>query len=167
MAADDHERSRCLLSPLKGADRRLIRQCSDVPAPYSSLELVNHRAEINAPYSRDALAVKFLETDAVAWASYALARIEVRQDELEGIAVSESSAVGSTTVESKVSTPIADRTGVMRPLLELGRAGLDVEWVGSSSFTPNGAADQLLIDDPFAFSSGRRSAGWGVPVGCG
>jgi len=79
VAADDYDVSACLVSPLKAADKTLIRRFEDVPTQYRVLPLVDHRAEIEAPYSRDAVAVKLAEDDLLGWATYALAKSEVLQ----------------------------------------------------------------------------------------
>ena len=154
VSPEDYAEARSLVTLLKGADGKLVREHSDVPAQFKEFELVHHRTEIKGPYARDALAVKIPEADVVGWAAYALARIEVRQPR-----VVERATVKPLVGESAPAAGEADdvRDGpaaVVRALLKLGRSGLDAEWVGSSSFTPNEAANQLLVDDPFAFLLG-------------
>lgn len=77
--ADDFERSQGLLSlikPWKG--HSLARELSDVPAAYQGLEIVDHRTEINAPYSKRCLAVKIRIDDLDSWARAAWARLVAR-----------------------------------------------------------------------------------------
>jgi uncharacterized HhH-GPD family protein len=152
VAPDDYESSRALVSSLKGPDRKLVRRRPDVPKAFDQFLFVDHLAEIKAPYSRDALAVKLPEDDVVGWASYALARIEVRQSALVVAARNPVEADSAPELVANEFSP--DSAGVVRALLELGRSGLDAEWVGSTSFTPNVAANQLLVEDPFAFLLG-------------
>jgi len=163
VAADDYDRSRALVSPLKAADRKLVRRRADVPPPYAGFPLVDHLTEVTARYSRDAIAVKLAEDDAAGWAGYALARIDVRQAEVGKAPRSVSPAAGTPSgvhAERTAGTPstaadtAADTSAIVQALLELGRSGLDAEWVGPSSFTPDAAANQLVVDDPFAFLLG-------------
>jgi uncharacterized HhH-GPD family protein len=152
VAADDYEESSCLLSPLKDPHGRLIRRREDVPSPYVGLPMVDHRREIDAAYSRDAVAVKLAEDDVLGWAAYALARAEVR------------GSLGSKTSTGKGQIPITDglpvgsnagtRTDVVATLLAYGRSRDSEPIDGQPSFTPLPEANQLVIDDPFAFLLG-------------
>jgi hypothetical protein len=56
--ADDHERSRALLSRIKRADGAMARSPGEVPPGYERFEIVTHRDEIDAPYSPFGLAVE-------------------------------------------------------------------------------------------------------------
>ena len=66
--ADDHARSRALLSRIKRADRAMARSLDEVPPGYDGSEIVTHREEIDSPYSPHGLAVKVGEDDLEAWA---------------------------------------------------------------------------------------------------
>jgi hypothetical protein len=72
--ADDYEKSRSLLSTLKGPDRRMIRRVEDVPNVFRRFAIVDHASEIVAPYTRHGLAVKIVEDDVETWAEFALIR---------------------------------------------------------------------------------------------
>ncbi len=148
VAADDYVDSGCLLSALKDADGKLIRVPEDVPSAYAGLPLVNHRSEIDAPYSPDAVAVKLAEDDVLGWATYAIARAKVR------------SAKGSPSAAAAVTTPTmalpvgglaGTRAEVVQALLGYGRSRQSSEPQGEPSFTPLAEANRLILDDPFAF----------------
>ncbi len=75
VAADDYERSQALLSlikPWKG--HRLARDPYEVPEWAQEFELVNHRDEIDAPYSKRCLALKIRVDDLDRWVTHAVAR---------------------------------------------------------------------------------------------
>jgi hypothetical protein len=75
VAADDFERSKSLLSLIKPGDgHRLAKNPSDVPPEYAELEVVNHRDEIDAPYSKRCLALKIPIDDLDAWTLHAVRR---------------------------------------------------------------------------------------------
>lgn len=152
VAADDYEESRCLLSALKDARQRLIRRPEDVPGPYVGLPMVDHRQEIDALYSRDAVAVKLAEDDVLGWATYALARAEVRGS----LARLASTGAGHPPKNDAlpVGSEAGTRTDVVAALLAYGRSRASEQIEGQPSFTPLPEANQLVIDDPFAFLLG-------------
>ena len=152
VAADDYEESRGLLSPLKDAHGRLIRRPEDVPGPYVGLPMVDHRQEIDAAYSRDAVAVKLAEDDVLGWAAYALARAEVRGS------FAASASTGTGHLPENAVLPVGSRAGtrtdVVAALLAYGRSRASEGIEGQPSFTPLPEANQLVLDDPFAFLLG-------------
>ena len=75
VAADDYQRSRKLLSLIKPSKgHRLARELGEVPIEYAGLEIVSHRDEIDAPYSKRCLALKIREDDLETWALHAIRR---------------------------------------------------------------------------------------------
>lgn len=147
VAADDYEDSRCLVSALKRADRRLARRAEDVPAPYAGMPLVDHhRVEIEAPYSRDGVAVKLRDDDVLGWASYALAREEVRDAEA-------GQPVAVPTPPLPVGCRAGSRSEIVAALLSLGRSAASAPR-DTPSFTPHPEANRLVVEDPFAFLLG-------------
>jgi len=72
---DDYERSRALISEIKRPDRKLARALSEVPEGYRRFLIVTHRDEIDAPYSRNGLAVKLREDDLEGWLELAVLRV--------------------------------------------------------------------------------------------
>lgn len=75
VAADDWQQSQSLLSLLKqGARHTLIRSTVDVPSAYDGFALVDHRSEIDAPYSRNAVALKIPVDDLDHWVMHAILR---------------------------------------------------------------------------------------------
>ena len=79
VAADDFERSRALLSLIKlGAGHVLAKEPSQIPVAYRDLEIVSHRNEIDAPYSKRCLALKIAIDDLDTWTRHALQRFEAQ-----------------------------------------------------------------------------------------
>ena len=75
---DDYVRSRSLISLIKRPDKKLARKHADVVDAYQGFTIVDHRDEIDAPYSRRGLAVKIPTDDYEAWVRLALARVEAK-----------------------------------------------------------------------------------------
>jgi len=72
--ADDYEHTGCLISAVKGPDKKNVRPGSQMPEGYDALPTASHRDEINAPFSRDAVAVKLRDDDVDSWIRLALLR---------------------------------------------------------------------------------------------
>ena len=72
--ADDYERSRSLLSALRHPNKKLVRSQRELSPAYADFVVVDHRSEIDAPYSRRGLAAKIAEDDLESWARLALLR---------------------------------------------------------------------------------------------
>jgi hypothetical protein len=105
VATDDHERSQCLVSRIKGSDRRVVRRREDLPAGLEDFTVVEHREEIDAPHSPSCLAVKIAEDDVQGWVGFALWRRDIRQD--PDISV-ESSVVPPAPVDALTESPDDD-----------------------------------------------------------
>lgn len=140
VAADDYDTSRCLISALKDQEGRIVRPSEEVPGAYAGFPLVSHREQINAPYSRDALAVRLHEDDITSWVGFALARLTVRSRRQPG-QPTQPPAVGLAPVDS---------SAVVAALLAYGQSRTS-ETVGETSFTPHPDANALILRDPFAF----------------
>jgi hypothetical protein len=67
--ADDYERSPCLISVIKGSDRKMVRRPEDLPDALREFDIVDHATEIQAPYSRRGFAAKIAEDDLETWAA--------------------------------------------------------------------------------------------------
>lgn len=78
VAADDYALSRCLLSPVRRPDKRLARSAEEVPASLRQLPLVDHRSELDAAYSRRAIAVKIPDDNVEGWLTLAASRLHGR-----------------------------------------------------------------------------------------
>lgn len=72
--ADDYPTSQALISRLRRPGRATVRTFDEIPAGYEGFDIVQHRAEIDAPYSPTCLAVKVEEDDLKLWALHALLR---------------------------------------------------------------------------------------------
>lgn len=75
--ADDYPASQALISRLRRAGRATARTWADVPAGYDGFEIVDHRREIDAPYSPECLAVKIREDDLAPWALHGWLRSQL------------------------------------------------------------------------------------------
>ena len=73
--ADDYTESGGLLSLLRRPGGTLVRSPEEIPAGYAGCRIVDHAAEIAAPYSRHGLVIKLAEDDLVGWARHALLRM--------------------------------------------------------------------------------------------
>ena len=76
--ADDYPSTRSLLSVLRLADKKLVRVVEEISADYEGFDVVEHRREIDAKWSRNSLAVKIQEDDLAAWGVHAALRFRER-----------------------------------------------------------------------------------------
>jgi uncharacterized HhH-GPD family protein len=144
--ADDYPASQALVSRLRRPGRKTARTWEDVPAGYEGFEVVEHRREIDAPYSPQCLAVKVREDDIASWALHAWLRSQLPRGVRE--------PTGKPATLSRLvlpPPPTPDAHAVCRALL----AHADVlagQLTGTTAqFTPNKDADRLIREDPFAF----------------
>ena len=72
--ADDYQACGSLVSLLRQADKRMIRAVEDVSADYEGFDVVEHRREVDAKWSRNCMAVKIREDDLVGWGVHAWLR---------------------------------------------------------------------------------------------
>jgi hypothetical protein len=136
---------RCVpISPLKDHAGNLIRPGDPVP-PYAGFPLVSHLEQIVAPYTRDAHAVRLHEDDITSWVGYALARLAVKRADTGGSSVAP--AAPAVRPEPRAYSP---PRAVVRALLEGGEAHGPAA-VGQATFIPHPEANQLILDEPFAF----------------
>jgi uncharacterized HhH-GPD family protein len=160
VAPDDYHESRTLISGVKDGDGRLVRTAVDLPKLYVGLPLCAHDTEIQAPYSRSAVAVKLREDDVEGWTRYALARRRLKRARA---GAAESRATEEDAADSSLERPAAEvhRTGpptarattpaVVDALLRHGARHQTLVQDVDPEFTPLEAANQLILDDPFAF----------------
>lgn len=150
--ADDYPVTRGLLSQLKQADKKVVRELAGVPAGYERFELVEHRHEIDAKYAPYCIAVKIREDDLLAWGVHAWLRMCQRRNRTG--ASSERSRVEaprSVPAQALPAAPTADSRAVAAGLLPHG-AELAASAGGAAvRFTLDEAANALVHRDPFAF----------------
>jgi hypothetical protein len=77
--ADDYPTTQALLSLLRKPDKTLMHTPAEIPAGYEGFEIVDHRQEIDAKFSRHGLAVKIREDDFLSWGIHAWLRNQSRQ----------------------------------------------------------------------------------------
>jgi uncharacterized HhH-GPD family protein len=135
----------------------MSRRRDDVPPPYARLRIVDHRSEIDAPYSRHGLAVKLRVDDLAAWVAHALLRrpdderppSPVQRPSLPDL---EAEDVQPPSIGSVEPRPWEEKRLVARRLLEFGAEPAQLPAAdGIPDFTPIRAANELLAADPFAF----------------
>jgi endonuclease-3 len=144
--ADDYPTSRALLSLLRHDARKLVRDFDGVPGGYEDFNLVDHRREIDAKWSRHCVAVKIREDDLLAWAIHAWLRVGQRQAKAPAVRFR---PMAPPTLA--LPPPDPDAAAVAAALLAHGRSLAASLGGGTVRFTPNDAANALIHSDPFAF----------------
>jgi uncharacterized HhH-GPD family protein len=142
--ADDYPSSQALVSRLRQPGRSFAHNWEEVPEGYAGLEIVEHRREIDAPYSPECLAVKIEEGDLASWVLHAFLRSQLPRK-----------AAGLQTTGLKAPelppAPSPNAKAVGRALLAHGAALAAQLKNGEITFTSDPAANALVRDDPFAF----------------
>lgn len=146
--ADDYPASQALISRLRRPGRATARTLADVPAGYGSFEIVEHRREIDAPYSPRCLAVKIREDDLASWALHGWLRSRLPR---KPSTAPQAAAKVMLSSPALPPAPSPDAQAVGRALLAHAHALADQLKSGAVQFTPDPAADALIREDPFAF----------------
>jgi uncharacterized HhH-GPD family protein len=157
--ADDYGNSRAPLSLIRVGDKKMVRRAEDIPADIRGLTIVNHRDEIDAPYSRSGLAVKIKEDDVASWAEFAVARMRLydrlgtpgRPHPSKGASPAES------VQEERNGSPLTvtgrsarSKQAIAQALLAYAASGSEMV-VPGSELTTNPEADAFVRRDPLAF----------------
>lgn len=142
--ADDYPSSQALISRLRRAGRTLAHTWDQVPAGYEGFEIVEHRREIDAPYSPACLAVKIREDDLSSWVLHAWLRSQLPRK----AAVSQTPGLKAPELPP---APSLNAKAVAQALLARGATLAAQLKNGDITFTPDPAANALIRDDPFAF----------------
>ena len=151
-AEDAYEQSRKLVSLIKGADGRNVRERTDLPAGYEGFDICRQKDAIDAPPARSSLVVRLAEDDLEGWARHAFLRVALRRSTGGGGPAGASALPQSEPSQRPVvhRSP-ADTTAIVAALLDHG-ALIAARPAGQSvSFTPNVEANQFVIDNPLAF----------------
>lgn len=180
VAADDYRDSRALLSRLKHpGGHRHIRYGQDVPPGYAGFDVVDHRAELDAPYSPRSLAVKIPEEDLHRWALHAVLRSRHRNAPSpqrppapRRALTPPSASQGPATVGTPDRydlRPAEDRQAVVDALLAHG-AELDRRHASDPTLTEHQEANRFVFTDRFAFLVGvicdqgiKAERAWAAP----
>ena len=152
--ADDYERSQALITRIKRSDRKLARNLAEVPPGYEGFLIVNHRDEIDAPYSPNGLAVKIRDDDMEAWISAAVLR--AGDPGGPGARVPEqpkdSDPGPSTSAPPHTAEAIpGNKQAVAEALLEYAASYEVPRGEPLPPLTPDKEADAFVRADPFAF----------------
>jgi len=162
VAADDYPVTRALMSLVKLPDGSMARTPADVPGGYGEFRVVDHSAEIQAPYTRRGMAVKIRVDDVAGWLHHAVLRGR-RGDGAGGAGTG--TAAGDSPGGPGDPTPRHGLAPTAPDVLPVERKQLIAERlvaIASSEavrnlasaepeFTGDPEADALVIRDPFAF----------------
>jgi uncharacterized HhH-GPD family protein len=152
VAPDDYPDSGALLSTLRIQGKAHVRDLTDLPIGYAGFTIVRQNDEIVAKYSRRSLALKILEDDLPAWARHAVLRAQSKGPDAVGRAYR---SVAQPVQFRPTNLPLPadlDQAVVVRALLDYGtKAQAELNKDDVPFFTPNVLANQLVIDNPFAF----------------
>jgi uncharacterized HhH-GPD family protein len=134
----------------------MVRVREAVPADVGDFPLVDHRNEIDAPYSRTGVAVKLLEDDLENWAAFAISRMRLygrlRAGTTKRGAVTSPPTPSTSPSTALVGVPISidGKRAIAHALLAYAASGAQMVSSGSG-ISPNQEADALIRRDPFAF----------------
>jgi uncharacterized HhH-GPD family protein len=146
--ADDYPSSQALISRLRQPGRATVRTWDEIPAGYDGFDIVDHRREIDAPYSPHCLAVKMREDDLEAWILHAWLRSQLPR---KSVAAQRPGLLKTPKAPQLPPAPSPDAEAVAKALLGHGAALGDQLKSGDIAFTRDPAANKLIRDDPFAF----------------
>jgi uncharacterized HhH-GPD family protein len=158
VAADDYDRSLSLLSLIKDSRGSIVKDRKELDGAYRFFNVVDHRTEIDAPYSRFGLAVKIRLDDLVAWVAHGLLRRSdglappkhlARPPEPPDLDPEDRAERPAPNVEQR---SWEDKLAIAKRLLEFAAEPAQMPAAdGIPDFTPIRAANELLVVDPFAF----------------
>lgn len=154
VAADDYAASQSLLSTLKYDDGSMIRDHARVPSGYAPLHVVDHRSEIDAPYSRRGLAVKIRVDDVAGWALHAWLRTRSSSQVVADRAPSSrtTSQAAAAREPQDHAVPPSVKKAVVGRLLQLALAETaKSQATTGANFANDPEANALVLSDPFAF----------------
>ncbi len=146
--ADDYPTSQALISRLRRPDGKLARWFDEVQRGYKGFQIVRHRTEIDAPHSPNCLAVKVREDDLQSWAKHAWLRSCLKKGPSSPAVTF---APRPVPPRPPAPAPSPDGHAVVQALLAHGDALAAELAPGGAQFTPDPSANQLIVEDPFAF----------------
>lgn len=146
--ADDYPATQALISVLRHPDKKLIRTLAEVPVDYEGFEIVDHRREIDAKWSRRSLALKIREADCLRWGVHAWLR---SRSKLLTSSVSRTAPARTLHPAPLPSPPSLEKRAIRAAILAHGRELAEALGGGSARFTPDDSANRLIHEDPFAF----------------
>lgn len=146
--ADDYPTTQSLISVLRRPDKKLVRSQTDVPREYAGFDIVEHRHEIDAKWSRHSIAVKIPEDSLRAWALHAVLRDRLRKTTPD---TSRAVAPSPASPPPLPVPPTLERKAVADALLAHGEALAQALGGARTQFTQNKDANELIYSDPFAF----------------
>lgn len=162
--ADDYPVSQALLSRLRRSGRAVAHTRDQVPAEYGSFEIVEHRRELDAPYSPSCLAIKLREDDLPGWALLGLLR-----DQLARRPASHPHAAFLRNVRLPPARAPDPQAAGRALLAHAGTLAAQLNGP-TGQFSPDSDANALVREDGFAFLLGvianvgvRSEQAWALP----
>jgi len=165
--ADDYPTSQALISRLRRSDGKLARWLDEVQRGYEGFAIVRHRAEVDAPHSPNCLAVKVREDDLASWARHAWLRSRLSKMKHPAAGPAHVPSAPSKAVSPP---PSPDGRAMAAALLRHADTLAKQLTSAGAQFTPDARANQMVIDDPFAFLIGviadmgiKAERAWALP----
>lgn len=160
--SDDYPATQALVSLLRHPDKTLVRTLPEVPAGYDAFDIVDHRREIDAKFSRHSLAVKIREDDLLPWALHAWLRHQSRHRAPAPPQVPH--------VAPLPAPPSLEKRAVCEAILAHGRNLAAALGGGNPRLAAGDEANSLILTDPFAFLIAvvcdqgiLAERAWGIP----
>jgi uncharacterized HhH-GPD family protein len=144
--ADDYPGTGALISLLRAPNKKIIRSLLDVAAEYEGFEVVEHRLEVDAKYSRNGLAVKIREDDLLGWGIHAWLRQRQRV-----VPTARPPQPRDPAPETLPPAPTLEKRAVAAALIAHGRTLAQALGGGAARFAVDDDANALIHTDAFAF----------------
>jgi len=144
--ADDYPTTQALLSVLRKDGKTHVKAFTDVPTDYADFQIVEHRREIDAKWSRYSLAVKIREDDLLRWGVHAWLRSRSRHQRVPAVPPKH-----LLTLPPLAAPPTLERQAVAGALLSHGDVLAQTLGGGTARLTPDARANELILTDHFAF----------------
>ena len=164
--ADDYPTSGCLVSLLRHPDKKVIRTLEELSADYEGFDVVDHRREVDAKWSRYCMAVKIGEDDLVRWGVHACLRKRQR-----GAAASHPPRRPTLPAPQLPPAPTLQKRAVAAALIAHGTVLAQTLGGGAARFTADDDANAMIHDDPFAFLVAviadqgiKAERAWAIPL---
>jgi uncharacterized HhH-GPD family protein len=165
--SDDYPTTQALISRLRRPGRATARTWSEIPAGYGEFTIVDHRREIEAPYSPNCLAVKIREDDLPAWTLHAWLRSRLPRKPKGPAVMPDHATVSPPALPPSQAT---NTQAIGRALLAHAEGLAEALRSGATQFTPDKNADAFVRSDAFAFLLAviadmgiRAERAWAVP----
>jgi uncharacterized HhH-GPD family protein len=150
--ADDYPATGALVSLLRRPDKKMIRTLDEVPADYAGFDVVDHRREVDAKWSKNSLGVKIREDDLPGWAVHAWIRTRQRIGAPDLPRPQAQKQKQATLARPELPPPpTLEKQAVAAAIIAHGNALAQSLGGGAARFTASHQANSLIHEDPFAY----------------